>query len=140
MNTPNVGSVREASLRILVVDDSRTVRTKICYWLQRRFPGWTCLEATSGEEAVALVMAEEPAAVLIDVFLPGMSGFETTEAIKALAPEVPVIVLSVDEASSYTVAATAAGANAFVSKAAIAEELFPLLDEILRNRPSSRDE
>jgi two-component system, NarL family, invasion response regulator UvrY len=134
MNTPNVGRAREPSLRILIVDDSHTMRTKLCYWLRHRFPGCICLEAASGEEAVVLVRAEEPAVVLVDVFLPGMSGFETTEAIKSLMPEVPVIVLSVNEAYTYSVTAEAAGASAFVSKADITEKLFPLLNEIFRNR------
>jgi two-component system, NarL family, invasion response regulator UvrY len=130
----NTESVRPASLQILVIDDSRTVRTKICYWLRRRFPGCTCVEAASGEEALALLKVEEPAVVLVDVVLPGMSGFQTTQEIKALAPDIPIFVISVDESYSYTVSAKAAGANAFVTKSAIAEQLFPLLDEILQSR------
>jgi CheY-like chemotaxis protein len=122
------GSVRQASLRILVVDDSRTVRTTICHWLHRRFPGCTCLEAVSGEEALTMVQSEPPAVVLVDVLLPGMSGFQTTKAIKALVPDLPVFVLSVNAEQLYEVAAATVGANAFVPKSAIAEQLFPLLD------------
>jgi DNA-binding NarL/FixJ family response regulator len=125
-----MGSVGQTPLRILVVDDSRTVRTQLCSWLRRRYPGCICLEAESGEEAVALVESEPPTVALVDVFLPGMNGFKTTAAIKALAPQMPVFVLSVDEAYSYNLLAQTAGANAFVAKSAIAERLFPLLEEI----------
>jgi two-component system, response regulator YesN len=126
------GSVREAPLQILVVDDSPTVRTALCRWLRRRFPGYTCLEVVSGEEALAIVRSEQLAVVLVDVFLPGMSGFQTTEAIKELAPDLPVFVLSVDEEQAYAVTAAAAGANAFVAKSAIAEQLLPLLDAVFQ--------
>jgi DNA-binding NarL/FixJ family response regulator len=128
----NTNSVRQTPLRILVVDDSLTVRTQLCSWLSRRFPDCACLEADSGEEAVALVKSERPAVALVDVFLPGISGFTTAEEIKALAPDMPVFVLSVDDGYAYNVLAQAAGANAFVTKSAIAEQLFPLLDEIIQ--------
>jgi two-component system, NarL family, invasion response regulator UvrY len=120
-------TIQEAQLRVLVVDDSPTVRSRICYWLRRRFPDCACLEAESGEEAVLMAANEQPTVALVDVFLPGISGFETTRRIKARAPELPVIMLSVDKSYIYTATAAAVGATAFIAKGEIDSELYALL-------------
>lgn len=58
--------------------------------------GWTVLGAATGQEGLALVRERQPSAVLLDLLMPGMDGFEVVEALRA-APEtksVPVVILT----------------------------------------------
>jgi CheY-like chemotaxis protein len=58
--------------------------------------GWTVLGAATGQEGLALIKDHQPAAVLLDLLMPGMDGFEVVEALRA-DPEtksVPVVILT----------------------------------------------
>ena len=61
---------------VLVVDDEATTRTLVCRWLKSA--GFVCREAASGEEALARIQEEPEAyeAMVLDVMMPGMDGFE----------------------------------------------------------------
>jgi CheY-like chemotaxis protein/anti-sigma regulatory factor (Ser/Thr protein kinase) len=81
-------------LTVLVVDDSRQARLLVSCFIDKL--GHIPLLAQSGEEAVALFTAHAPDLVLLDVHMPGMSGYETTRRIRELAGArwVPIIFLS----------------------------------------------
>jgi signal transduction histidine kinase/DNA-binding response OmpR family regulator len=58
--------------------------------------GWTVLGAATGQDGLALIRARKPAAVLLDLLMPGMDGFEVVEALRA-DPDtktVPVVILT----------------------------------------------
>jgi CheY-like chemotaxis protein len=57
--------------------------------------GWTVLGATTGQEGLALVRERRPSAVLLDLLMPGMDGFEVVEALRAdpATKSVPVVIL-----------------------------------------------
>jgi len=79
---------------ILVVDDSATDTHLISQMLKKN--GYTVLTAATGEEAIAKAKSNKPDLVLMDIVMPGMSGFEATRAI-AKNPEtasIPVIICS----------------------------------------------
>jgi signal transduction histidine kinase/CheY-like chemotaxis protein len=80
---------------ILVVDDDPIVRNVVREHLRRN--GYTVIETASGEEALEAVNKQAVDAVLLDLCMPGMSGWETLERLKnnALTAEIPVVVLSV---------------------------------------------
>ncbi|MFX8219125.1 response regulator, partial [Acinetobacter baumannii] len=70
--------------KLLIVDDSRVSRMMIRAFFAKRQPGWTLLEAQTGDEALAQVAAERPDFVTLDVNMPGINGFEAAEKILAL--------------------------------------------------------
>ena len=80
---------------ILVVDDDPIVRNVVREHLRRN--GYTVIETASGEEALEAVSKQHVDAVLLDLCMPGMSGWETLERLKKneLTAEIPVVVLSV---------------------------------------------
>ncbi len=80
---------------ILVVDDDPIVRNVVREHLRRN--GYTVIETASGEEALEVVSKQHVDAVLLDLCMPGMSGWETLERLKKneLTAEIPVVVLSV---------------------------------------------
>lgn len=79
---------------VLVVDDNNTNRRIVRAQLE--YGGCTVVEATSGEEAIALARAALPAAVVMDLRMPGLDGAETTRRLHALegAAGVPVVLLT----------------------------------------------
>ncbi|MDH5632284.1 MAG: response regulator [Gammaproteobacteria bacterium] len=80
--------------RVLVVDDSPTDAHVVTAILEKH--GFSVISASSGEEGVALAKSQKPDLVLMDVVMPGMSGFEATRSISK-DPEtshIPVIICS----------------------------------------------
>jgi DNA-binding NarL/FixJ family response regulator len=81
-------------------------------------------EAGTGAAAVTLAHQLAPEVVLMDINLPEMNGIEATRAIHAAFPAIRVIGLSMDGREDQQAAMREAGAVAYVSKAAPAEELL----------------
>jgi len=116
---------------ILIVEDHDAVRASLRDWLSATFPNLDCLEARTGEEAVALVPGRPPALVLMDVALPGMNGIEATRRIKLDAPQTQVVILSIHEDAHYQLDAATAGASAYVPKRRMHVELIPIITKLL---------
>lgn len=116
---------------ILIVEDNDVVRAAITDWLATGLPHCRPAQARSAERALALVQKEQPQAVLMDISLPGISGIEATRRIKATAPGVPVVVLTIHESPEYRDDAISAGADAYVLKRRMHVELIPALERLL---------
>lgn len=80
---------------ILVVDDDPSVRHVVCEHLSRN--GYTVLETGSGEQALHIAEKQRVEAILLDLYMPGISGWETIERLKKnpATAEIPVVILSV---------------------------------------------
>jgi DNA-binding NarL/FixJ family response regulator len=88
---------------------------------------------------VDLVRSQAPDIVLMDIGLPGMNGIEATRRIKAIAPQVRVVILSILEDPEYQADAAAAGASAYVPKRKMHTELIPILTGLL-SKPGAIEE
>lgn len=102
--------------RVLVVDDMPLNRDVLGRRMRRE--GYEVLEAESGPEALELLAASAVDLVLLDVMMPGMSGLEVLEAIRATCTlsELPVIMVTARDHSEDVVQALALGANDYVVK------------------------
>jgi DNA-binding NarL/FixJ family response regulator len=120
-----------ARATILIVEDHEPVRRGLRDWLSIRFPGCRILAAGSGEEAVTLVCAHSPDIVLMDIGLPQMNGIEATRYIKAVAPQVHVVILTIRESFEYEAAALKAGADQYIAKLEMGTKLIPVLAGLL---------
>jgi signal transduction histidine kinase/CheY-like chemotaxis protein len=80
---------------ILVVDDDAAARSVVTDLLHRH--GYTVLETASGEQALHMAAANHIEAILLDLYMPGMSGWQTIEKLKqnAATASIPIVVLSV---------------------------------------------
>lgn len=116
---------------ILIVEDHDGVRKSLWEWMQLSFPQYPLLEATTGEEAVAMAQAMSPRLVIMDVGLPGMTGIEATQRIKAAVPNAMVVILTIYDDAVRRANAAAAGASAYVSKSMVQTELLPVLNRLL---------
>jgi DNA-binding NarL/FixJ family response regulator len=93
-----------AGATILIVEDHEPVRRRLRDWPSIRFPECRFLAAESGEEAVTLVSTHSPDIVLMDIGLPHMNGIEATRHIKAVAPQVHIVILTTRESFEYEAA------------------------------------
>ena len=92
---PSLQAVPKGEGSILVCDDDAGIRTVVCEHLTRQ--GYTVLEATSGQEAIDLATQTPVEAILLDLYMPGLSGWETLQRLR-VAPataNIPVVILSV---------------------------------------------
>ena len=96
------------------------------------------LEATGGEDALALFTREQPDAVLMDRWMPVMDGFEATKKLKTLegGSNTPVIILTADLMEQEERASNIAGADGFLHKPLEEEELFYTLCRHLNIDPA----
>jgi signal transduction histidine kinase/CheY-like chemotaxis protein len=80
---------------ILVCDDDAGIRTVVAEHLNRQ--GYTVIEAVSGEEALVLAADHHVEAILLDLYMPGLSGWETLQRLRnnPTTANIPVVVLSV---------------------------------------------
>lgn len=101
---------------VLIVDDEPNIVRALSYLLERE--GFPVVSASTGEEGVTLARALHPRLVLLDVMLPGISGYDVCRAIRA-NPEEPrphVIFLSARVQAADEVAGLAAGADEYLTK------------------------
>jgi DNA-binding NarL/FixJ family response regulator len=119
------------SPHILIVEDHPGVRHSLREWLELSFPRYQLLEATSGEEAVIMAEAMSPCLVIMDIGLPGISGIEAVQGIKAAAPTTRVVMLTMHDDEAHRADAAAAGVSAYVPKPTVQKELLPVLTRLL---------
>ncbi len=112
-----------ATGRILVVDDQAANIRVVSALLSRH--GYEVLTAATGDEALAIVEAQAPDLLLLDMMMPGMDGFELLEQFKQNdLPEVPVIFLTAAHDRDLLLRAFDAGAVDYVTKPFMPEELI----------------
>jgi two-component system NarL family response regulator len=110
-------------LKIMLVDDHYLVRMGLASIIALESDMAICAEASSGEQAVALFRTHRPDVTLMDMRLPGMSGAQTTQAIRLEDPEARIIVLSTYVSDEEIYGALQAGAMAYLMKSVQREEL-----------------
>ena len=82
------------SRKILVADDSPLMRKLLCRVFHEHIYLEICAEAKDGAEAVELAIQHKPDLVILDLAMPVMSGVEAGKRIRALYPNVPIILLT----------------------------------------------
>ena len=122
--------------KILVVDDDPQIRRVMKATLVAH--GYEVVEARTGEIALEAISQEPPNLVLLDMNLPGISGLETCQTIRA-GSDIPVVILSVRNSEKDKVAALDAGADDYVTKPFGIEELLARIRAALRRSPASPD-
>lgn len=78
--------------RILIIDDDRAVQATIRLLLERA--GHSVVVASDGRNGIAIFESEEFDLLFLDIFMPGMDGFETMRVVHQQQPRIPIIVIS----------------------------------------------
>jgi signal transduction histidine kinase len=104
------------TLRLLIADDNEADRELIKGCLEQAGLRAIVHEAATGPNVIGLYHAVHPDCVLLDIFLPGTSGIEVLEQLKALDIHAPVIMLTGFGSENLAVAAMKAGAKDYMPK------------------------
>jgi CheY-like chemotaxis protein len=81
--------------KILIIDDEESIREVVKVTLEV-FSGWTAVTASCASEGLSLAAAENPDAILLDLMMPDMDGFQTLKVLKAnpATCAIPVVMLT----------------------------------------------
>jgi DNA-binding NarL/FixJ family response regulator len=119
-----IGQSEAARLRVVLVDDHAVVRRGLADLLSSAPDLDVVGTASDGEEAQAVVRAERPDVVVMDLQMPGTDGVEATRAIGAALPDLPVVVLTSFSDRSRIVDALDAGAVGYLLKDADPDDVI----------------
>ena len=118
-----------AQSKILIVDDDPDIRKVLRLLLQALYK---VSEAADGDEAVRLIQKQKDTdLIILDVMMPGMSGWETCDALRALT-NAPVLFLTAKSAEKDRLAAYRSGGDDFLSKPFSHDELLAKVGSLLR--------
>jgi CheY-like chemotaxis protein len=123
---------------VLLVDDSPAFLRTATFFLEQCGEMIVVGTVTDGQEALDRVHDLDPDVVLLDLVMPGMTGWQIIARLRVERPEIGIIAMSVWEIDSYREAALEAGADEFVSKAVISTELLPAIWRVMRVVQSRR--
>jgi len=122
--------MNQSAIRILVVDDESAIRRALRPPLLEL--GFQVSEASRGEEALQLLRGGGYDAVLLDMNMPGIGGIETLRRIRAFAPRLPILMLTVRDQEEDKVAALDLGADDYITKPFSMRELIARIRTAVR--------
>lgn len=117
-------------IKLLIVDDHHLVRTGLRNIINDAGGIEIVGEAGTGERAIQLNREKQPDVILMDIGLPGLSGFETSERIMNARPDVRVIALTAHTKPPFPARLLEMGAAGFLTKACDAEELVAAIRKV----------
>jgi DNA-binding response OmpR family regulator len=116
--------------RVLVVDDDATVSDVVCRYLERA--GYTVALAADGSTALAALREQRPHLVVLDLMLPGIDGLEVCRQMRAVASDLPVVMLTALGTEADRVLGLELGADDYVTKPFSPRELVLRVQSVLR--------
>lgn len=121
-------------LRIVYADDHHVVRAGIVHLIKDEFPTSTIVEVSNTQELIKRIIKEDWDLVISDIDMPGRSGLDALQQIKAIKPSIPILFLSVFPEALYAIRALKGGAAGYLNKDAAPEELIKALRIILQGK------
>ncbi len=115
------------SRKVLLIDDDASLRRVTEYSLQSA--GFHVLSTADGREGLAAFLTESPQVVITDIQMPGMSGYEVLQQIKAERPETLVIVITAFSSVEKAVEAMKQGAYDYLAKPFSRDELVLVVNK-----------
>jgi CheY-like chemotaxis protein len=117
--------------RVLVVDDEPDVLLLCRLNLQQR--GHELIEASEGVRALELARERHPDVIVLDLMMPGVTGYDVLEALQAddATSDIPVLVLTAKSLRADRERSHGLGASAFLTKPFLPNELCEMVDSLL---------
>ena len=116
--------------RLLLVDDHAIVREGVKRLLEPLAAEWAVAEAASGFEALDCLRRLPFELAIVDMSMPGMNGLDLIRRLKAEAPTMAVLVLSMHAEEQYAMRAFKAGANGYLTKDSAPGELLAAVTRV----------
>ena len=117
--------------RILLIDDHRMMREGLRQLISQEPDLCVCCEAADGRQALACIAKGKPSLALLDISLPDKNGLELLKDIRALDPELPVLVVSMHDENLYAERILRAGGRGYIMKQEGGEKLMQAIRQVL---------
>ena len=121
----------EGATRVLLVDDHPVTRQGVAVLINQESDLVVCGEASSAPAAIELVQKENPDLAIVDITLKTTSGIELLKNMRALAPQMPVLVMSMHDESLYAERALRAGAMGYIMKHEASDKVLQAIRQVL---------
>jgi len=131
MPRPNASPSVRKPKRILIVDDHPIVREGLNQQINRETDLTVCAQASNATHALAAIEEHKPDLALVDINLPGRNGLELIRDIRAVAPKLPVLVLSMHDETVFAERVLRAGGRGYVCKEAGGDKLLEAIRQVL---------
>lgn len=129
MSTKDTNGPRQT--KVFLVDDHPIVRDGLKTLIERRDDLRVCGEAEDAKGVLKAIRETEPDVVITDISLKESDGLELTKDIRAHYPDLPIIVLSIHEESTYCERALHAGAQGYLMKEVASENVIEAIRKVL---------
>ena len=131
---------RDATIKVALVEDIKDVRQSWTRLLNQCHDLECICACSSGEEALSQIPLQQPDVVLMDIYLPKMTGIECTARLKVLLPRTQILILTVAEEHDMVFRALEAGADGYLLKRIKPTELrAAILDALSGGAPMSSE-
>jgi DNA-binding NarL/FixJ family response regulator len=121
----------ENKKRVFIVDDHPIVRNGLVTLIDHQQDLKVCGDAEEAAQALKSISELKPDIAIVDISLKSSNGIDLTKSIKARYPRLPVIVLSIHDESVYAERALRAGAEAYLMKEVISENIITAIRTVL---------
>ena len=121
-------------IRVVVVDDHAILRAGLRQYLQEQVDLRVTGEASNGREALDLLRQGELDVMVMDLSMPEHGGVDALAAIKARAPDLPVLILSSFPETHYATTLLRQGASGYLNKECDPEEIVKAIRTVARGR------
>ncbi|MBS0448611.1 MAG: response regulator transcription factor [Proteobacteria bacterium] len=121
-------------IRVAIVDDHAIVRAGLRQYLSDQVDLKVVGEAANGREALDIVRQGELDVMVMDLSMPDQSGVDALAAIKARAPDLPVLILSGFPEEHYATTLLRQGASGYLNKECDPEEIVKAIRTVYRGR------
>lgn len=121
-------------IRIAIVDDHAMVRAGLRQFFSDQADFAVVAEAASGREALDIVRQGEVDVIVLDIGMPDQSGVDTLTAIRARAPDLPVLILSGFAEEHYATTLLRQGASGYLNKDCDPQEIVQAIRTVARGR------
>jgi len=122
-------------MRLLIADDHGVLRGGLRLLLDRQADMEVVAEAGDGAEAVESALADRPDVCILDVSMPKLTGLQAAREIRAQAPDIAVLMLSMHDDDRYLFEALKAGAGGYVLKKEADQFLVDAVRAVVRGEP-----
>lgn len=121
-------------LKILCIDDHPLMRAGVVRVIGLQPELTVVAEGSTGEEAVELFKQHRPDITVMDLQLPGMGGLQAIRAIRQVASDAKIVVLTMYDGGENIISAVRAGAAGYVMKDSVPEDLIRVIHEVSAGR------
>ena len=121
--------------KILIADDEPNIVISLEYLMKRE--GYELIVARDGAQALATILRERPSLVLLDVMMPGKTGFDVCQELRALPDfkDLPIVMLTAKGRDTDIAKGLAMGATAYLAKPFSTKEIAAKVRELLGGTP-----